>query len=453
MKFNDKDLYEAKIDEFNDGIIAISLVEYPAVEKNFVCFKANQKPVRYSIDNEEERLVTGVVMLADSPIYRRDGDYEYYITYSKETIKKMAAKMLDEGTFKNNDVQHNGEFIKGMQLTELYIKDSAKGIVPSFIDDIPDGSLLASFYVYDDALWDEVKNGNYLNGFSLEGLFTVQKMNNNKKRNTNMNILNKFMKRLVKLAEIVTDKGTLLIQEGDEIAVGTEVFIEQDGEWVAAADGEYVYGEKTIVIEDGKISAIKEEEVEEPESVVEDFQSKKQKFEESYDDKTRKIAEAIHLMGFEGWVVEAGDDFAVLEVWVEETEDYKDYRFVISWDEEGNPVVGDHEEVKEAFVPVEEEEKPAEEPVEFEEEKPVEEPVIEEPVEPQPEERDEKQEQIDALKEEVAGLKEEISKLQEALNEIVIKPVVEPIVEEFEKATEVKTKGNKAAALLSHLNK
>ena len=301
MKFNDKDLYEAKIDEFNDGIIAISLVEYPAVEKNFVCFKANQKPVRYSIDNEEERLVTGVVMLADSPIYRRDGDYEYYLTYSKETIKKMAAKMLDEGTFKNNDVQHNGEFIKGMQLTELYIKDSAKGIVPSFIDDIPDGSLLASFYVYDDALWDEVKNGNYLNGFSLEGLFTVQKLNNNKKRNTNMNILNKFMKRLVKLAEIVTDKGTLLIQEGDEIAVGTEVFIEQDGEWVAAADGEYAYDEKTIIIEDGKISAIKEEEVEEPESVVEDFQAKKQKFEESYDDKTRKIAEAIHLMGFEGF--------------------------------------------------------------------------------------------------------------------------------------------------------
>lgn len=267
MKFNDKDIYEARIDDFNDGIIAISLVEFPAVEKDFVCFNAEREPIRFSIDNEEEKLISGVIMLADSPIYRRQGDYEYYVTYNRETLKKMASKMLEEGTFKNNDIQHNGQFIKGMELMELYIKDEKKGLNPNYVSDVPDGSLMGTFHITDDALWNEVKNGNYLNGFSLEGLFTIEKMNNNKvNKNTSMNILNKFMKKLVKFAEIATDKGVLLIQEGDEFAVGTEVFVEVEGEWVAAEDGEYKLEDgKVVSILEGKIADIKDpEDIEEP---------------------------------------------------------------------------------------------------------------------------------------------------------------------------------------------
>lgn len=268
MKFNDKDIYEAKIDDFNDGIIAISLVEFPAVEKDFVCFNADKEPIRFSIDNEEERLISGVIMLADSPIYRRNGDYEYYVTYNRETLKKMASKLLQDGTFKNIDIQHNGEFIKGLELMELYIKDEKKGLNPNYVSDVPDGSLMGTFHITDDALWNEVKNGNYLNGFSLEGLFTIEKMNNNKvNKNTSMNILNKFMKRLVKFAEIATDKGVLLIAEGDEFAIGTEVYVEIEGEWVAAEDGEYrLDDDRVVVIAEGKIAEIREKEVEEPDA-------------------------------------------------------------------------------------------------------------------------------------------------------------------------------------------
>ena len=361
MKFNDKDLYEAKIDAFDDGIIAISLVEFPAVEKDFVCFNSDKEKMNFSIDSEEERLISGVIMLADSPIYRRNGDYEYYVTYSKETLKRMASKLLEDGTFKKIDIQHNGEYIKGLELMELYIKDEAKGINPNYVSDVPDGSLMGTFHITDDALWEEVKNGNYLNGFSLEGLFTIEKMNNNKpKNNTVMNIIEKLMKKLVKFSEISTDKGILLIQDGEEFAVGTEVYIEVEGEWVSAEDGEYK-------LEDGKVVSILE----------------------------GKIAE-----------------------------------------------IKDPEEIEEPA-----EEKPAEE-VEAAEEEIV---VEEEPVEPTPEERDDKQEQIDALKAEIAGLREEIEGLKNSLAEIVQQPVVEPIVEEFHKQTEVNTKGNKAAKLFSHL--
>lgn len=263
MLYNGLDIYQAKIENETDGIVAISLVEYPAVESDFVCFSTD-KIQKYSIENEDEHLISGVIMLADTPIYRRDGDYEYYITYSKETIKLMASKMLADGTFKNIDIQHNGKFISGAELVELYIKDESKGINPSFVSDVPDGSLMGTFHISNDYLWNEVKNGNFLNGFSLEGFFQVQKMNNNKKTYNIMNLIEKFMKKLMKFEEISTDKGVLLTVEGEELAIGVEVYVPVEGGWEPAADGEYKSDDETIIVVDGKVSEIKEYEMDEP---------------------------------------------------------------------------------------------------------------------------------------------------------------------------------------------
>lgn len=368
MKYNNLPVYEAKIASENDGIIAISLVDYPAVEKDFVCFKKNEKPQKFSIDSEEERIITGVVMLADTPIYRiGPSGYEYYMSFSRETIKQMAAKMLADGTFKRNDLQHDGRMIEGLELLELYIKDEKKGINPNFVD-VPDGSLMASYHVTNDALWEEVKNGKFLNGFSLEGYFDfVETENYNKQiKDTKMKLIEKLMKSLVKFSEIATDKGALLIQDGDEIAVGTDVYVESEGEWIEAPAGEYALEDgRVISVADGKIAEIKD-----PEAIEE-------------------------------------------------------------------PAVDEPEET-----------------VEAEEEIVVEEPVVE----PTPEERDDKQEQIDALKAEIADLKADIESLRNAIAEIVQQPVVEPIVEEFSKIKETDVKGisggqKKAAKLFSSLNK
>lgn len=277
MKYNGLPVYKAKIKDKDDGILAISLVDYPAVEKDFVCFNKDSKIQNFSIDNEEEHIITGVIMLANTPIYRVGiSGYEYYLEFDKETIKQMAAKMLNDGTFKNNDIQHNYQFINGLELVELYIKDSSKGINPNFVD-VPDGSLMASYHVTDDALWDEVKNGDFLNGFSLSGAFDIveeDEYNNKRNNNTSMsNILTKLMKSLVKFSEISTDKGVILIQDGDELAVGVDVYVtDENGEWIAAADGEYkLDDERIVVVADGKVSEIREVEKEEPAEEVEEI--------------------------------------------------------------------------------------------------------------------------------------------------------------------------------------
>lgn len=347
MTYNGLDIYNAVISDDIDGIEFISLVELPAVEKNFVCFNQEKEPQRFTIENEEKHIITGVVMLADSPIYRRNGDYEYYITYSKETLRKMAEKCLAEGTFKNIDVMHNNKVITGINLLELYLKDSSKGIDPTFVE-CPEGSLIASFHITDENLWNECKNGSLLNGFSLEGFFTVEKMQiNNKPNNTEnkMSKISKFVKSLMKFGEMATDKGVIYFVE-EEIAEGIEIYVdgETEGEKVVAEDGEYTLEDgRIVVVSDGKVAEIRE--------------------------------------------------------------------------------------VKEEEVV----EEPAEE-VEAEEEVVIEEPVVEEPVE------DVNDERVNALEERVAELEKVVADLSERLTAIETTPAVEPVVEEFEKATEIETK-------------
>ena len=89
----------------------------------------------------------------------------------------MAQKMLADSTFKNIDTQHNGELLPqgALTLMEVYIKDSNKGIDPNFVD-IPDGSLMTTFKVNDESVWQECVNGDFINGFSLEGFFNTKQV-------------------------------------------------------------------------------------------------------------------------------------------------------------------------------------------------------------------------------------------------------------------------------------
>lgn len=170
-------LYSAKIVDTEDGLIAMSLVTEPATEFEWMRFakKDEENIQKFTIADEEKHILFGVVMLANTPIYRRNGDYEYYLQFSSETLEMMAEKMLFQNTFNTIDIQHNGEILpKGVViLRELFIKDSKNGIVPNGMENVPDGSLLCKYKINDEDLWEACKNGT-LNGFSLEGLFTVE---------------------------------------------------------------------------------------------------------------------------------------------------------------------------------------------------------------------------------------------------------------------------------------
>ena len=254
-------IYNAEIKDERDGIIAISFVEEPAVESNFMLF-GKQIPLFFA--NEERKNILGVIMRADFPIYRRDEDgNEFYVTYSADTIAKMAQKYFVSGAVNTTSINHNGETLDGVSLVQWYIKDTDKGIVPNGFDDVKDGSLFAEFHIENENLWTACKDGTF-KGFSLEGYFTTEKTNLKSDKMENK-IMQKVRELLVKLAKVTTDKGEISY-EGD-LDVGTEVV---DANGVAVSDGDYTLEDgKIIVIKDGKVETIKEAvELEEEEEEV-----------------------------------------------------------------------------------------------------------------------------------------------------------------------------------------
>lgn len=170
-------IYEALITDEIDGITAVSLVDAPAVESDFLKFNKEKEKMLFSIDNEEKRIVTGVVLRADFPIYRiTNSGYEYYIVFRQDTIIKMTEKMLKQNTFNNINLNHNdNRFIEGVTLRELFIKDTEKGINPKEFEDISNGSLFATYHIENNEVWEQIKQGTF-NGFSIECYVDVEEV-------------------------------------------------------------------------------------------------------------------------------------------------------------------------------------------------------------------------------------------------------------------------------------
>lgn len=208
-------IYNAVINSDEDGVLAVSMVDAPATEVNWLAF-GKQEKLSFSLDDIKHCL-TAPLMVCDTPIYRCDNGYEYYIQYSAETLRVMAEKMLRDNTFNEIDFQHDGNIIeKGkVSLVELYIKDETK---PSPFD-VPNGSIICTYKINDEDIWNAATNGTF-NGFSLEGIFEVIPYNFSKENNQN-NIKEKFMDILEKLK-------SLIVEVENENTVNEEVLLEEE---------------------------------------------------------------------------------------------------------------------------------------------------------------------------------------------------------------------------------
>lgn len=402
----DLPLYTANISEDYDGIYAVSLVDFPATETEWVCFEKIQEQ-KYSIQDEDQHLLTGPIMLCQTPIYRRTPDgYEFNIIYTKETIKVMAEKMLSDMSHNNIDIQHDGEILdKGkVSLVELYIVDKEKGIDPKFID-VPDYSLMATYKVHDDSLWQECKNGK-LHGFSLAGYFSIEhiKKENFRKTHTMLeSIKNKVKEFLLEFSNVSTDKGSIYWQ-GEELKEGLAV-ADENGEVIA--DGDYTLDDgRVITVKDGVISSISaptaEKPAEEPETAPEQSeteQTEETTTEEKQDDTEQKTEQ----------------ETSTEEETTETTEETKE------------------PQVEESAAP----ESQAEKPASFYE------PVI-----------DELKNSIGLIEGKLAILEETVKTINDSLQDIICKPAVAPIQEQFSNTTANLNKQTaKAADYLAYLNK
>ena len=166
-------VYDALVPDEDTGMLKISLVDLPAVMSDFLVFKEAREVQMYSIQDEDKRLVYGVVCRANYPIFRSSKQIgDYYIVFKPETIRKIAEKYLADGLQNEVNVMHKTD-VDGVQMVQWFVKDTDRGVNPTGFEDIADGSLFAEFHILNDEVWDSVKDGTY-KGFSLEGVFDFQ---------------------------------------------------------------------------------------------------------------------------------------------------------------------------------------------------------------------------------------------------------------------------------------
>jgi hypothetical protein len=165
------DIIELFIDESReeDGIDAISLVEFPAIEENFVALSKHK--VEFKTVDSEKRIIVGLALVPNKLIYRRRGDYEYNITFSTETVRKASELYLKRLKNNNTTLEH-AEFTGGVSVIESWIvEDPEKDKTALYGLNAVEGAWAVTMKIDNDEVWEDVKQGKYL-GLSIEGMFS-----------------------------------------------------------------------------------------------------------------------------------------------------------------------------------------------------------------------------------------------------------------------------------------
>ena len=164
-------IVELVIDENDEtsGIEAISVVETPAIEENFVAL--NKHELQLKEVNKEKRILMGAALIPDKSIYRRNdkGD-EYYIYFSKDTVRKASELFFKRSNHKNATYEHK-QPIEGMTIVESWIVENTKKDKSAHYGlNVPEGTWMVSMKVDNDEIYEKAKNGE-VKGFSIEGYF------------------------------------------------------------------------------------------------------------------------------------------------------------------------------------------------------------------------------------------------------------------------------------------
>lgn len=163
-------VYDVTLDT---DVFAVSLVDDPAIESNFIALSKEKKKVTLS---EDKHIVLGAVLIPDLPIYRNQGGEEFYIKFSEQTINQLAHDFLIKDRNHDFTVNHKDE-AKDVSVVESWIVDDPlKDKSACYGFNFPKGTWVMAAKVNNDELWSQIKEEGKANGFSIEAIAGLQEI-------------------------------------------------------------------------------------------------------------------------------------------------------------------------------------------------------------------------------------------------------------------------------------
>jgi len=275
-------IYKLRIseDDENTGVEFVALVDSPAIEKNFMAF--DEAKELFQVKDKEQRIVSGALMVANLPIYRRDEQHgEYYVVFDKETISQIVHKFFKRKNTTNINLMHDpNRKVEDIYMFESFIIDRAKGVNPPIgFEKLADGSWFGSFKVNNDQVWEQIKGGEF-KGFSVEGVFEHEYVNesddhlieavrkvllNSEQPNviyikpnqmkvdlteqikSKIEAIKALFNEEVKFTDAKLADGTIVSYEGDTLVAGVKIFVVDETGKNPAPDGTHELADGTLV--------------------------------------------------------------------------------------------------------------------------------------------------------------------------------------------------------------
>lgn len=274
-------------EEENEGVYAVSLVSDPAIGVNFITL-SKQKEIKLATVNEEQRILMGAILIPNQPIYRRDekSGHEFNIIFPKETIKQVQQNFALKGYQNNSTIEHSGTNIPNVTFVESWIKEDEvhdKSVHYGFNEEV--GTWFGLMKVNNDEIWNDYVKTGKVKGFSIDGVFDMEKVNLKTEINMNLESIVNAIKdgfasvklsteieqvEVVETVEVAMDtmmlKDGVTILEAESFEAGQSVMIvAENGDKVPAPIGEHELedGRVLVITEEGKIAEIKDAMVEE----------------------------------------------------------------------------------------------------------------------------------------------------------------------------------------------
>lgn len=163
-------IIELVLDEEQENFVeAISVVESPAIEEDFVALKSQE--FKFAEQDREKKILVGPILIPNKPIYRKNGEDEYYIYFSRDTVRKASQLYLQQGNQSNSTLEHE-KSIEGLTLVESWLVEDKKNDKSNMYGmDLPLGTWVGAVKVNNDEVWNEYVKTGKVKGFSIEGYF------------------------------------------------------------------------------------------------------------------------------------------------------------------------------------------------------------------------------------------------------------------------------------------
>lgn len=293
------------------GVEAISLVDRPAIQEDFVYFSAEE---RYEMKADAERqMLVGPAMIPNKDIYRRDprtGE-EYNVFFSTETVQQCAHLFLRDSNPHATTLDHEKKASDVYVIESWIVEDRKNDKQQKYGFDLPEGTWMVSVKIDDAATWESIKSGER-NGFSIEGYFADRLVSNFSHQNADMALIEQLKDLIAQFsaeapaveeapveetkqqfyAEAKLADGRTIATDAEAMEAGASIFvIDEEGNAEPLAEGEYeLEGGATIKVDaEGKLIGEEEEATEEGEEPAEEVEE--MAAEEVTEEVTEEVAE------------------------------------------------------------------------------------------------------------------------------------------------------------------